>query len=48
MENKNATFQFSDKLISNKMHEATLKLAITQDNMLITHTESLLPIINEQ
>ena len=27
---QNATFQFSVKLISNKMHEATFKLVLTQ------------------
>ena len=40
---QNTTFQFSVKLISNKMHAATFKLVLTQkDNMLITHTELLL------
>ena len=27
---ENTTFQFSSKLISNKMHEATFKLILTQ------------------
>ena len=37
---QNTTFQFSVKLISNKMHEATFKLVLTQikDNMLVAHT----------
>ena len=44
---QNTTFQFSVELISNKMHEATLKLVITQSNMFIAHTELLLQIIGE-
>ena len=35
---QNATFQFSVKLISNKMHEATFKLVLSKANMLIAHT----------
>ena len=38
---QDSTFQFSVKVISNKMHEATFK-----DSMLIAHTELLLQIIN--
>ena len=43
---QNTTFQFSVKLISNKMHEATFKLVLTKDNMLIAHTQLLLQIID--
>ena len=43
---QNTTFQFSFKLFSNKMHEATVKVVLThKDNMLIAHTELLLQII---
>ena len=42
---QNTTFQFSVKLFSNKMHEATFKLVLLKDNMLIAHTELLLLII---
>ena len=44
---KHTTFQFSVELIFDKMHEATVKLVITQNNMLIAHTELLLQIIDE-
>ena len=40
---QSTTLQFSVKLISNEMHEATFKL---KDNMLIAHTELLLQIID--
>ena len=44
---QNTTFRFSVKIIYNKMHEATFKLVLTQkDNMLISHTELLLQIID--
>ena len=42
---ENTTFQFSDKLFSNKMHLATFKLVVTKDNMLNAHTKLLLQII---
>ena len=42
---QNATFHFAEVLISNKMHEATLKLYL-KDSMLIAHTELLLQIMN--
>ena len=42
----NTTFQFSVKLFSNKMHEATFKLVLTvRQYMLIAHTELVLQII---
>ena len=43
---QNNTLQFSVKLISNKMHEATFKLVFPKNNMLIAHTELLLQIID--
>ena len=43
---QNTTFQFSVKLFSNKTHEATLNLVLTQRRyMLIAHTELLIQII---
>ena len=43
---QNTTYQFSGKLFSNKMHEATFKLVLTQRQyMLIAHTELMLQII---
>ena len=42
---QNTTFQFSVKLIYNKMHEATFRLVLFKDNMLIAHSELLLQII---
>ena len=43
----NTIFQFSVKLIFNKMHEATFKLVSTQkDNILIAHTKLFLQIID--
>ena len=42
---QNTAFQFSVKLFSYKMHEATVKLVLTQSQyMLIAHTELLIPI----
>ena len=43
---QNTIFQFSVKLISDKMHEATFKLVLLKENMLITHTKLLLQIID--
>ena len=45
---QNTTFQFSFKLISNQIYEATFKLVLThfEDNMLIAHTQLLLQIID--
>ena len=46
MVNKAQPFhQFSVKHFSNKIHEATFKLVLTQDKMLIAHVELLLQII---
>ena len=43
---QNTIFQFSVKLFSNKMHEATFKLVLAQRQyMLIAHTELLIQII---
>ena len=43
---QNTTFQFSVKLFSNKMHEATFKLVLTQRQYVEhAHTELLLQII---
>ena len=43
---QNTTVQFSVKLFSNKIHEATFKLVLTwRQFMLIAHTELLLQII---
>ena len=36
---QNTTFQFSAKLISNKIHEATFKLVLTQRQYVDAHTE---------
>ena len=41
---QNTTFQFSVKLFSNKMHEATFKLVLSQ-RQYVDHTELLLQII---
>ena len=43
---QNTTLKFSVKLISNKLHKATFKLLLTQDNMLNALTELLLQIID--
>ena len=43
---QNTTFQFSVKHISNKMHEATFKLVLTQRQYVDAHTELLLQIID--
>ena len=43
---QNTTFQFSVKLISNKMHKEHLNKFELKDNMLIAHTELLLQIID--
>ena len=43
---QNTTFQISVNLFSNKMHEATFKLVLTQRQyMFVAHTELLLQII---
>ena len=41
---QNTTFQFSFKLFSNKMHEATFKLVLTRRQYVVAHTELLLQI----
>ena len=43
---QNTTFQFSVELISNKMHETTLKLVITQKQYADCSSELLLQIID--
>ena len=45
---KNITSQFSVKIISNKMHETTFKLVLTQEQFVNSHTELLQQIINLQ
>ena len=42
----NTTFQFSFKLNSNKMHEATFKLVLNQIQYVMAHPELLVQIMD--